>query len=459
MTALFPPGPPLRQGPVAAARYYLGFFRDPLAFIANRFATYGDLYYAPSKKSGGLYVLRHPDHIKEVLVTRAASFHKTHSAFRMLSRFLGEGLLTTDGEIWKRQRRLVQPAFAHARLVEYAQVMTDEASRAVDSWRDGEMRDMSRDMMQLTLRVVSRTLFGHDVTSQIEKVGHAMSVFQSSLLSFEVIPEWLPTPGKMAFRRALASLDEVTYGIIEKRKRDIEADPKGERRDLLEILVQARDVEGDGSGLSEKEVRDQLVTLFLAGHETTSHALTWTLYLLSQNPAAEAKLHAELDAVLGGRAATYDDLAKLPYTEQVFSEAMRLYPPVYTTARKASEDTEIGGYPVRAGSEVIVWTYMTQRDPRFFPEPDAFRPERFTEAEESTRPKLAYHPFGGGPRACIGKVFAMIEARLLLATIAQRFRLELVSGHPVEPWTRITLVPKHGMKMILRKRATVSRVS
>ena len=439
-----PPGPPPRDGVLAHARYFAGFLLDPIGFVGQRFERYGDVYYAPSGGTG-LYVIRHPDHLREVLVTRASSFHKTHSAFARLSLVLGDGLLTTDGETWKRQRRMVQPAFSSARLAGYAGVMVEEAARASAGWRGGEVRDVGREMMELTLRVVSRTLFGHDVSAQhIADVGRAMRLFQASLVRPDVLPAWMPSARRRRLRGALDALDAMTYGIIAERRSRPAREP-----DLLQMLVDAVDEEGDGGRLSEKELRDQLVTLFLAGHETTSHALTWTLYLLSQNPGAERALHDELDRVLGSRDPTYEDLARLPYTEQVIHESMRLYPPVYSVARRAHEDTTIGSYAVRAGSEVILWIYMTHRDARFFPEPDAFRPERFTAEEEARRPKLAYLPFGAGPRACIGKVFAMIEARLVLASIARRWRLELVAGRRVVPQPRITLVPKHRMRMRL----------
>ena len=300
-------------------------------------------------------------------------------------------------------------------------------------------------MMELTLRVVSRTLFGHDVSPQhIADVGRAMRLFQGSLTRPDVLPSWLPSPRRSKLKAALDALDAMTYGILAARRARPAREP-----DLLQMLVDAVDDEGDGGRLSEKELRDQLVTLFLAGHETTSHALTWTLYLLSQNPRAERALHDELDQVLGDRDPTYEDLARLPYTEQVIHESMRLYPPVYSMARRAHEDTAIGPYPVKAGSEVILWIYMTHRDPRFYPEPEVFRPERFTPEEEAKRPRLSHLPFGAGPRACIGKVFAMVEARLLLATIARRWRLELAPGQRVAAQPRITLVPKHGMRMKL----------
>jgi cytochrome P450 len=441
LTRALPPGPPPRDGLVANARYFAGFLFDPIGFVGRRFEQYGDIYYAPSGGTG-LYVIRHPDHLHEVLVTRASSFHKTHSAFARLSLVLGEGLLTTDGDTWKRQRRMVQPAFSSARLAGYAGVMVQEAARAAADWRSGEVRDMSGEMMQLTLRVVSRTLFGHDVSARhIDDVGRAMRLFQSSLVRPDLVPSWMSLRQRR-LKQALAALDAMTYGIIAARR----SSPT-RQADLLQMLIDAVDEEGDGGRLTEKELRDQLVTLFLAGHETTSHALTWTLYLLSQNPDAERALNDELDRVLGDRDPTYDDFARLPYTEQVIHESMRLYPPAYSMARRAHEDTSIGDYPVPAGSEVILWIYMTHRDPRFYPEPDAFRPERFTPEQEAKRPRLAHLPFGAGARACIGKVFAMIEARLILATVARRWRLELAAGQRVEAQPRITLVPKHGMKM------------
>ncbi len=446
--AALPPGPPPRDGVLATARYAAGFLFDPLGFVGGRFSRYGDIYYAPSK-GRGLYVLRHPDHLREVLVTRAASFAKTHTAFARLSLVLGEGLLTTDGDTWKRQRRMVQPAFAHDRLAGYATVMVEEAARAASAWHDGETRDMSREMMQLTLRVVCRALFGHDVSQRhIDDVSRAMTLFQASLIGLELLPSWMPSPQKARLARALATLDAMTYSVIaERRRRGADG-----ATDLLQRLIDAVDDEGDRGKLTEKELRDQLVTLLLAGHETTSHALTWTLYLLSQNPAATRDLHAELDGVLGDRDPTYDDLARLPLTDQIFQESMRLYPPVYTIARQAKEDTEIGGYPVPAGSDVMLWVYMTHHDPRFFPDPHAFRPSRFSPEEEARRPKLAFLPFGAGPRACIGKVFAMVEGRLLLATLARRFRFDLAPGQRVEAQPRITLVPRYGMKMRLSAR-------
>ena len=446
-----PPGPPPREGVVDSLIYFYRFLTDSIGTVGSRFDRYGDIYYAPSG-GVGLYVLRHPDHLYEVLVKDAAKYSKSHSSLSMLTKVLGHGLLTTDGATWRRQRRMIQPAFGPKRLAGYAEMMVDETTRIEGGhWRDGVELDVSREMMELTLRVVCRTLFGHDIRGQTEAVAAAMEAFHGLLLTPSMIPDWVPIPSRRRADEAFAKLDRIIFDIIDGRRRGGEAP---EPPDLLQMLLEARDdaEDGDGGGLDDREIRDQLVTLFLAGHETTSHGLTWAWYLLSQHPEAQAKLHAELDEVLGGRAPTYDDLERLPYTRQVFEEAMRLYPPAYTMTRRAEEDTTIGGYPVPAGSEVVLWIYWTHHDPRWWPEPEAFRPERFAPDEAAKRPKLAYMPFGAGGRACIGKVFAIIEATLILAELAQRYRFELVPGHPVVPRPRITLAPKHGMKMVLRAR-------
>jgi cytochrome P450 len=450
-TSRFPPGPPPRTGLVRSMDYYIRISADPIGFVADRFRRYGDLYFAPNA-AGGLYVLRHPDHIREVLVTRAASFSKGHSALQQLRRVLGEGLLTSDGDAWKRHRRMIQPAFSLARLAGYAGVMTEEAVRTAAEWRDGEVREIGGEMMQLTLRVVCRTLFGHAVDrATMQSVAEAMVTLQEGAARPDFLPKWAPSPARRRLRSAVGTLDRIMYRMIDDRRRAGPAEGDGPP-DLLGTLVNAVDEEGDGGRLTEREVRDELVTLFLAGHETTSQALTWTLYLLSQHPRAEETLHAELEKALGGAAPTYDDLPRMPYTEQVLNEAMRLYPPFYTMGRMAVEDTEIGGYPVRTGAEVMLWIYQTHHDARWFPEPEAFRPERFAPEEAAKLPKLAHVPFGAGARACIGKVFAMLEGRLLLATLAQRWRLSLVEGHRVVPKPRITLIPKYGMPMTLRRR-------
>lgn len=437
-----PPGPPPRGGTLSSLGYYYRFLTDSLGFVQERFDRYGDIYYAPSN-GVPLFVLRHPDHLWEVLVRDGPKYGKTHTAFGRLEEFLGKALLTTDGDVWRRQRRMVQPAFGKKRLAGYGAAMVDESRKMADEWRDGMTYDISREMMELTLRVVCRTLFGHDVRGQTDHVATAMDVFRDALGRPDPLPGWL-SPWQRSADRAVGALDEIIFGMIRERRTSGEVP---EPADLLHMLLSAVDSEGDGGKLDDKEIRDQLVTMFLAGHETTSHALTWTWYLLSQNPNAERKLHAEIDRVLGSRLPTYGDLEDLSYTRWCFEEAMRLYPPAFTLARRAEADAQIGGYEVPAGSEVVLWTYFTHRDARWFPEPLAFQPERFTPEEVAKRPKLAYLPFGAGARACIGKVFAMIEGQLILATLAQRYRMRLEPGHEVALSPRVTLSPKYGMRM------------
>ena len=444
-----PPGPPLRRGLTQQLRYYAAFATNPVGFVEQRFKQYGDIYYAPAS-DGGLYVLKHPDHLRNVLITHAASYRKTHTAFTKLSTFLGDGLLTSDGTSWTRQRRMVQPAFARNHLAGFADIMVEEADRTLTGWHGGEVRDLGREVMAMTLRSVSRCLFGHDSASETDAVAQAMVTFQAEFASPDFLPSWLPTPHKLRFRQALGTIDRIVFAMIDAQRNDPASDgPKH----LLALLASAIDSEGDGTGLAREEVRDQLVTLFLAGHDTTSYALLWTMSLLAGHPEATKLLTGELDSVLAGRLPTLEDLPRLVYTEQVIKEAMRLYPPAFVLGRRAASDTEIGGYSVRAGSEVVAWIFMTHRNPRWFPEPDAFRPERFAPGAEANLPRLSYLPFGAGPRACIGRQFAMIEAQLMLARIYQKFTLELAPGHKLAPKFRITLMPKHGLRARLHARS------
>ncbi|MFO0618314.1 MAG: cytochrome P450 [Polyangiaceae bacterium] len=332
-------------------------------------------------------------------------------------------------------------------------MFVDESARKVRELANRKIAapDMSRELMELTLRAVCRTLFGFDASSQAETVGRAMQSLQKSLSRPEQIPDWLPIPGAGGSpKRSIAALDGVVYGLIRGRREELAkgADTRG---NLLDALLTAVDVEGDGGGLSEKEIRDQLMTLFLAGHETTSHALTWTLYLLSQNPAAREAVLEETRSVLGDRPATMDDLGRLPLALQAIKEAMRLFPPAYMLARRAAEDVEIAGYAIPKGAEAIAWIYMTHRDPRWFDDPTAFRLDRFTEANERAMHPFAFVPFGAGPRACIGKAFALLEAHLMLVTLVQRFRFTLAPGQLVVPEPRITMHPKDGLRMQLER--------
>lgn len=450
-----PPGPPARdKGLLSSLPYYWRFSQDPIGFVSERFATYGDVYYAPSG-GVGLYVLRHPDHLHDVLTANASKYGKGHSALQRVSAIIGDGMLTTDGETWRRQRKLSQPAFAKSRLADYTAIMAEEGVRALSGWHPGETRDIAPDMMELTLRVVSKALFGHDLSdADVGVVDRLMSVFQTGALSANVIPAWLPNPVMRRLTRASADLDKLVYGLIERSQRAEQPSERapGTKDNLLDLLVHAVDEEDPKARMTPREVRDNLLTLLLAGHETTSNALTWTLYALSQNPEIEAALVAEVQTVLGDRAPTFEDLPKLALTERVLKESMRMYPPVPSMARLASEDTTIGGYDVPKGSEIILWVYMTHHDPRFYPEPDRFLPDRFLPENEAKLPKAAYIPFGAGPRACIGKAFAMVEAQLLLALLVQRFRFALVPGQKIKVQPRVTLRPKNGLKMKLHER-------
>ena len=445
------PGPAPRTADILGrVRYGLNFLLDPMGFVGGRFARYGDAYFVGAEHDAGLFVLRHPDHLHQVLVERAKSFEKKHSAFAVLSEVLGDGLLTTDGEVWRRQRRLVQPAFAAKRLEGYAEAMVAETVSTLDGWTSGETRDVAADMTEITLRIVTRTLFGaRSGDADIERVRSAMGALQRSLLGLGLpLPRWA-SPAYWRIQRATAALDTVIARYVADRRR---APLASERPDLLQMLIDARDPEDASAPLSDREIRDQLITLFLAGHETTANAMAWTFHLLGENPEVEQRLFAELDSVLGGRPPRYDDLAELDYTERVVNEAMRLYPPVYVIARLAKEDVEIGDFLIPQGSEVVLWVWHTHRDPRWFPEPWRMDPDRFLPERARARPRGSYLPFSHGPRACIGKRFAMIEAKLVLATIASRYRLVPDPNHPVEPKARVTLTPANGMKMTIHRR-------
>jgi cytochrome P450 len=323
------------------------------------------------------------------------------------------------------------------------------AERQLAGWRDGETRDLQAEMNCLTLEITAQTLFGAAADDRTAEVRGALAAafagFDARLGSWLRLPEWVPTPKNLAARRAVRRLDEIVYGFIRRRR------ASGEQRDdLLSILLHARD-EGDGSGMTDRQLRDEAMTLFLAGHETTALALTWTGYLLAQHPGAAAKLRAELQAVLGGRPPAVADLPRLAYAERVVLESMRLYPPAYAIGREAAAPCEVLGYPVPAGTTVFMSQWVMHRDPRFWHDPEKFDPDRWEGGLAQRLPRFAYFPFGGGPRLCIGNHFAMMEAVLVLATMAQRFRLTLVPGHPVVPWPSMTLRPRHGIQVVLRR--------
>jgi cytochrome P450 len=441
----YPPGP-RRVLPLAGLFAYR---RGPLPFFQKLAERYGDISYfrlGPQQA----YFFNHPDFIKDILVTNHQNFMKG-LALQRAKRLLGEGLLTSEGEFHRRQRRLAQPAFHRNRIASYADVMTAYAVQTSLGWCDGETLDISEEMMRLTLGIVGKTLFDADVASDAQEVGEAMAVamdlFNTLTLPFFNLLQKLPLPQFRRFDNVRLRLDAIIFRLIEERRRS-----GRDHGDLLSMLLLAQDTEGDGGQMTNAQLRDELMTIFLAGHETTANAMTWTWYLLSQNPEVESKLHQEIDEVLGGRVPGFDDVARLKYTEMVLAESMRLYPPAWALGRMALNDFEIGGYVVPKNSLVLMSQYVMHRDPRYFANPSRFDPERWTTEAREARPQFSYFPFGGGPRRCIGEGFAWMEGILLLATMAQDWQMRLVPNHPVELKPVMTLRPKHGMRMIVTRR-------
>lgn len=425
------------------------FNRDSLGFIERAHRDYGDIVWMRFLYVPALF-LYHPDDVEYVLTTNPKNFIKSMSLrSNFFQRLVGNGLLTSQGEEWKRQRRLSQPAFHRDRVATYADTMVGYTERLTSQWHNGEPRDMHRDMMRLTLEIVVKCLFSSDVSDDVDEVGATLKElvkpFASQATLGWILNNRLPTPAHIRFHGLAKKIDNVVYRIIAERR----ANGKDEG-DLLSMLLAARDE--DGSRMSDRQLRDEVMTLFLAGHETTALTLAWSWYLLGTHPAAEARFHQELDEVLGGRAPTMADLPRLKFTEQIAKESMRLYPPAYGLGREAINDCEIGGYPVPRGTQVFMFQWVTQRDPRFYDRPDEFMPERWTPEFVERLPKFAYFPFGGGPRACIGAAFAMMEIILCLATIGQKFRLELVPDHPVSIYPAMSLRPKDGVKVLVRNR-------
>lgn len=426
---------------------------NPILLFQHLAREYGDIAHY---KIGWNHIvfLNHPDYIREVLVVQNDNFIKERTV-RRTKMLLGEGLITAEGAEHRLQRQVAQPAFHRQRIPEYASTMVEEAVCTRDRWREGEQRDIAIDMMHLTLNIVAETLFATEVGDEVKELADAINRIMSLYNFLVMLPaaEWLVhvrPPGLAAFVRARKRIDAVVYRMIEAHRRQ-----GSDGRSLLDLMLTASP---DQSPESEQSLRDQVITIFLAGYETVANALSWSWYLLSENPDCERRLHEEVDRELQSRLPTYDDVPRLRYVEMVLAESMRLYPPAWAMGRYALKDFRLGQYWLPAKTTVLMSQFVTHRDPRFFPDPLRFDPERFTPVEKARRTKFSYFPFGAGFRQCIGESFAWMEGVLLLATIAQKWKFRLISGHRVEPEPLITLRPKYGMRMTVERRSEASRV-
>jgi cytochrome P450 len=420
---------------------------DSLTYLTENAAKYGPFFaiYAGKEVT---YVITDPQLAYEVFVTRHQEFHKADLIRHAVTPFAGNGLLTSEGDFWKRQRKLAQPAFHHQRIAAYGAMVTDETQKLIATWQPGETRNLARDMMALTLKVVNKTLFNVELNEQVDHIGELMQVILEAandrINSYNPLFERIFKGQKRRETAALAELNRIIDDIITQHR--AQGDDQG---DLLSMLLAARDE--DGEPMEERQLRDEVVTLFIAGHETTANALTWTFYLLAENPTVTQKLMTEI-ATLQGQIPTVRDLAQLPYSEQVVKESMRLYPPAGGATRQPLHDIELGGYPIPKGSNMAVSSHAMHRDPTLFPDPLRFDPDRFSPENESKIPKYAYLPFGGGPRVCIGNSFAMMEARLALITILQQWKLQLAPNQTIRAEQLFTTRPKGGvLRMMVEK--------
>jgi cytochrome P450 len=435
----------------------LDVWRDTLELFVDAHRAHGDFVQFRFLNLDYLLVAD-ADAAHHVLVSAAKNYRKSRS-YDGLRLVFGNGLLTSEGELWRRQRKLAQPAFHKERLAGFARAMVDATDAMLARWaarsEPEAPLDAHAEMMRVTFQIVGQTLFSVDVDGDAEAVGRALSIAlehaDAAAQAVVQIPPWMPTPQNVRFKRAMATLDEVVYRIVAERRRT-----KAVHHDLLAMFMEARDEdEGEGgTGMTDRQLRDELMTMVLAGHETTANALTWTWYLLAQHPEIEARVVAEVDAVLGRRRPTLDDVPRLALTGRVLQEAMRLYPPAWMVERQANAPDTLGDVLVPRDGVVGVCTYLLHRNPKYFPDPERFDPDRFLPERAASRPKYAYMPFGGGPRICIGHAFATMEAQLILARVLQSYRLTLGQKHTPKLEPMITLRPKGGLAMRIRPRAS-----
>lgn len=441
-----PPGP--RGLPIVGTSYMA--HGDPIATLTRWAQEYGDIVHY---RFFGLrvYLLVHPRDIEQVLLSKIENVGK--GFFGRNSELFGNGLLTSDGDFWRRQRRLSSPAFHRESVVRYGEIAVEETVRLLARWGDDQARNIVSDMMHVTLLIVLRSLFGGEMEERTPEIEQALDVVMRGSSGIHAVAGLLhiPTPARVRLLRAVRRLDAVVFELIARGRQRIKEGAQTHVKDLLTLLILAQD--DDGNKMTDQQLRDEIITLLLAGHETTALTLSWTSYLLAQHPGMQGRVHEELDAVLAGRLPTFIDLSRLTYTESVIRESLRLYPPAWRIGRTCSDALEVGGYLLPPGSNIIMSQWVTHRDPRWFPEPDDFRPERWDANLMAKLPRFAYFPFGGGPRVCIGAGFAMMEAMLILAVIAQRFRLRLGTGQRIEILPSITLRPKNGIRVELEERA------
>src|SRR5215475_5203454 len=453
MVQKFPPGPKsLIPGGTLFA-----FRRDPIGFLTNAAHEFGDIAHFRAG-SQQYFLVNHPEYIKDILVTHHAYFKKGRGLERAKA-MLGNGLLTSEGEFHHRQRRLAQPAFHRDRIARYAEIITVYADRLQrERWSDDQTVDIANEMTRLTLAIVGKTLFDAETEDDAEQVRQAVSdcmrLFRRYLLPFSELLYRLPLPANRRYREARRRLDAIIYGIIRERRKD-----PAYCGDLLSMLLTAQDEEGDGGHMTDTQLRDEAITIFLAGHETTANALTWTWYLLSQHPEIYERLHAEVDRTLCGGIPTADDFPRLRLVEMALTEAMRLYPPVWVMGRRALHDCEVGGYMIPAGAILLMSQYVMHHDARYFPDPLRFDPDRWTPEARASLPQFSYFPFGGGARRCIGEGFAWMEGVLILATIAQKWHLRLEPNQRIEMQPLITLRPKCPIRMKLQRRQSQAAIS
>lgn len=436
-------------GPLAEIR------EDVLGFLTASAERYGDVF---RMRFAALvaHVARHPDHVAYVLKDNAKNYDKQTAGYKALSRALGRGLLTSEGDFWLRQRRIAQPAFHKKRIAGFATVMVRATEEMLARWtpklESGEIIDVAAEMMRLTLQIVAETLLGIRIAAEADEVGEALEVMlpyiRETSEAILPLPLAVPTARNRRFKRAVAAVDRIVMRCIEARR-----GAPGDGNDLLSMLMSSQDEE-TGERMTDRQLRDEVVTMILAGHETTANALTWTFYLLSQNPDARARVEAEVDTVLGASSASLEALRDLKYTRRVIDESLRLYPPAWIVERSAIMADRLGDFEVPRRSVVLLSPFLTHRHPTFWPDPLRFDPDRFTDEAIAARPSFAYFPFGGGPRQCIGNNFALMEAQLILATVARSVRLSLAPGTKVELNPLVTLRPKDGMPMTMTRRSS-----